>query len=45
MAEAVNKGENQLDDTTLTEKTEYNIPDGIVFEFVDDEGEDEQRSE
>ena len=31
MAEAVNKGENLVDDTTQTEKTEYNIPDGIKF--------------
>ena len=32
-----------MDDITTTERIKYNIPDGIVFEFVDEEGEDEQR--
>ena len=45
MAEAVSKEENQMDDITTTERIEYNIPDEIIFEFVDDEGEDEQRPE
>ena len=45
MAEAVSKEENQMDDITTTERIEYNIPDGIFFEFVDDKGEDEQRPE
>tara|TARA_R110002012_G_C11315783_1_gene575179 strand:+ start:428 stop:532 length:105 start_codon:yes stop_codon:yes gene_type:complete len=34
-----------MDDITTTDSIKYNIPDGIVFEFVDEEGEDEQRSE
>ena len=45
MAEAVSKEENQMVDITTTERIEYNIPDGIVFEFVDEKGEDEQRPE
>ena len=45
MAEAVSKEENQMDDIKTTERIEYNIPDEIIFEFVDDEGEDEQRPE
>ena len=45
MAEAVSKEENQMDDITTTERIEFNIPDGIVFEFVDEKGEDEQRPE
>ena len=45
MAEAVSKEENQMDDITTTERIEYNIPDGIVFEFVNDEGVDQQRPE
>ena len=45
MAEEVSKEENQMDDITTTDSIKYNIPDGIVFEFVDEEEEDEQRSE
>tara|TARA_R110000787_G_scaffold169208_2_gene281964 strand:- start:138 stop:248 length:111 start_codon:yes stop_codon:yes gene_type:complete len=34
------------DTTTITHVNKYDIPRGIVFEFVDDvEGEDEQRPE
>ena len=45
MVEEVSKEENQVDNLSTSEKIKYNIPDGIVFEFVNDEGEDEQRPE
>jgi len=45
MVEEVSKEENQVDNLSTSEKIKYNIPDEIIFEFVDDEGEDEQRPE